>query len=86
MMAATRPTMARLGSEAARLAARDGVDGREQGALAGRCRHAQGCRDLLQEDDDGDADREALDDGPRDVGQVAAQPEQRGAKHEHARR
>ena len=49
-----------------------------------RLRHTESGRDLLQEDDHRDPDREPLHDGPRDVREVAAHPRERGDEHEHA--
>ena len=58
--------------------------GHHRGVLAGRLGHAEGGGDLLQEDDDGDADGEALDHGPRDVGQAPTEARERGDQDQHA--
>ena len=54
------------------------------GVLAVRLGDAQRRGHLLQEDDHGDADREAFDDGPRDVGEIATDAGERGREDEHA--
>ena len=54
------------------------------GVLAVRLGDAERGRDLLQEDDHGDADREPLDHRPRHVRQVAPEAAERGGDDQHA--
>src|SRR5690606_23947950 len=67
-----------------RAGARGGAQRRERGderVVTGVGGHADGGRHLLEEDDARDPEREALDDGPRDVRDDAA--EARDARDEH---
>ncbi len=62
----------------------DGACRDDGGVLALRFGDAERGRDLLQEDERCDADREALDDGPRHERDVATQAQERGEEHQRA--
>ena len=85
MRTATRATSAREGSAARQSAVAMRGQRDERGVLPLGLGHVEGQRDLLQEDDGGDADGEPLDDGPRDEGHGAAEPEQPHRQHDAAR-
>ncbi len=62
----------------------DGTHGDGGGVLTIRFRYTEGSRHLLQEDDEGDADGEAFDHRPGDVGEEAADAGERRHHDHHA--
>ncbi len=81
--AATNSTRPRAAAVSAGERVTQGAEGDDGGVLPLRTLDAEGGGHLLQEDDHGDAEGEALDDRPRHVGEVATEPEHPGGEDHH---